>query len=93
MPAFVFVAVTGPFIPRLRRSATLSSLLDGVNVASLALMAGVTWEFGRAIVVDPFAAAIAVVALVLLLQFKVNSAWLVVGGGAVGFALRALSGG
>jgi chromate transporter len=93
LPAFVFVAVTGPFIPRLRRSATLSSLLDGVNVASLALMAGVTWEFGRAIVVDPFAAAIAVVALVLLLQFKVNSAWLVVGGGAVGFALRALSGG
>lgn len=86
LPAFVFVAITGPFIPRLRRSPILSSLLDGVNVASLALMAGVTWQLGRATVVDPLGAAIAVVALVLLLRLKVNSVWLVVGGGAVGFA-------
>jgi chromate transporter len=64
-----------------------------VNVASLALMAGVTWQLGRATVVDPLGAAIAVVALVLLLRFKVNSVWLVVGGGAVGLAVRALFGG
>src|SRR5918998_4091848 len=93
LPAFVFVAVTGPFIPRLRRSATLSSLLDGVNVASLALMAGVTWEFGRAIVVDAFSASIGVAALVLLVRFKVSSSWLVVGGGAAGLAARGLVGG
>jgi chromate transporter len=90
LPAFVFVAVTGPFIPHLRRSPVLSGLLDGVNVASLALMAGVTWQLGRATVVDSFAAAIAVVALVLLVRFKVNTAWLVVGGGALGLAIRAL---
>jgi chromate transporter len=89
LPAFVFVAITGPFIPRLRRSPILSSLLDGVNVASLALMAGVTWRLGRATVVDPFAAAVATVALVLLVRFKVNTAWLVVGAGAVGLAARA----
>jgi chromate transporter len=93
LPAFVFVAITGPFIPRLRRSPVFSSLLDGVNVASLALMAGVTWELGRATVVDPLAAAMVVVALVLLVRFKVNSAWLVVGGGAIGLAVRALRGG
>jgi chromate transporter len=93
LPAFVFVAITGPFIPRLRQSPVLSGLLDGVNVASLALMAGVTWQLGRATVVDPFSAAIAVVALVLLARFKVNTAWLVVGGGAVGLAVRALLGG
>jgi chromate transporter len=93
LPAFVFVAITGPFIPRLRRSPVLSGLLDGANVASLALMAGVTWQLGRATVVDPFAAAIAVVALVLLVRFKVNTAWLVVGGGASGLAIRALFGG
>jgi chromate transporter len=93
LPAFVFVAITGPFIPRLRRSPVLSGLLDGVNVASLALMAGVTWQLGRATVVDPFAAAIAAVALMLLVRFKVNAAWLVVGGGALGLAIRALFGG
>jgi chromate transporter len=90
LPAFVFVAITGPFIPRLRRSPVLSGLLDGANVASLALMAGVTWQLGRATVVDPFAATIAGVALVLLVRFKVNTAWLVVGGGAVGLAVRIL---
>ncbi len=93
LPAFVFVAITAPFIPRLRRSPTFSSLLDGVNVASLALMAGVTWQLGQRIIVDPFAALIGVAALVLLVRFKVSSMWLVVGGGALGFAVRALFGG
>ena len=67
-------------------------MLDGANVASLALMAGVAWQLGRATVVNPFAAAIAAVALVLLVRFKVNTAWLVVGGGAAGLAVRALLG-
>jgi chromate transporter len=93
LPAFVFVAITGPFIPRLRHSPVLSSLLDGVNVASLALMAGVTWQLSRATFVDPFAAIIAVVALVLLFRLKVNSAWLVLGGGAVALVVQALAGG
>jgi chromate transporter len=90
LPAFVFVAVTGPFIPRLRSSPVLSSLLDGVNVVSLALMAGVSWQLGRAAIVDPLTALLAALALVLLVKFKVNSAWLVLGGGAAGLALRLL---
>ena len=93
LPAFVFVALTGPFIPRLRRSPTLSSLLDGVNVASLALMAGVTWQLGQRVVVDPFAALIGVAALVLLVRFRVSSVWIVIGGGAAGLAVQALFGG
>jgi chromate transporter len=47
LPAFVFVAITGPLIPRLRESSILAGLLDGANVVSLALMAGVTWQLGR----------------------------------------------
>jgi chromate transporter len=93
LPAFVFVALTGPFILRLRRSPTFSSLLDGVNVASLALMAGVTWQLGQRVVVDPFAALIGVAALVLLVRFRVSSMWIVIGGGAAGLAIQALFGG
>jgi chromate transporter len=93
LPAFIFVAITGPFIPRLRRSPVLSGLLDGVNAASLALMAAVTWQLGRTTVVDPFTALIAVIALVLLFRFRMNSVWLVVGGGMVGLAVRAFFGG
>jgi chromate transporter len=61
-------------------------------VASLALMAGVTWQLGRATVVDPPTALIAAVALVLLVRFKTNSAWLVLGGGAVGFVAQGVLG-
>lgn len=92
LPAFVFVALTGPFIPRLRRSPVASNLLDGLNATSLALMAGVTWQLGRDAIVDPFSAILALAALGLLVRFKVNAAWLVLGGGALGFLYRSLIG-
>lgn len=92
LPAFVFVAITGPCIPRLRRSPVTASLLDGVNVVSLALMAGVTWRLGRAAIVDPLTVLLALVSLALLLWGRVSTVWLVVGGGAAGLAVRLLSG-
>jgi chromate transporter len=87
LPAFLFVALSGPLIPRLRRSATAGAVLDGVNVASLALMAVVTWHLSRAAVVDGMTAILALVSAVLLLRFRLNSAWLVLGGGLVGLSL------
>ncbi len=84
LPAFIFVALSGPLVPRLRRSPTAGAVLDGVNVASLALMAVVTWQLGRAALVDSLAIALAAVSAVLLLRFRVNSAWLVFGGALVG---------
>jgi chromate transport protein ChrA len=48
LPAFIFVAVSGPLVPRIRASATAGAFLDGVNVASLALMVVVTFQLGRA---------------------------------------------
>jgi chromate transporter len=88
LPAFVFVAVSAPLVPRLRRSALASGFLDGVNVASLALMAVVTWFLGRAAIVSGWTLAIAVVSAVLLIRFRVNSAWLVVAGGACGLGAQ-----
>lgn len=84
LPAFVFVAISNPFIPRLRGSAWASSLLDGVNVASLGLMAAVTWELGRASLIDPLSLVTALVALVLLIRFKINTTWLIVAGAGLG---------
>lgn len=92
LPSFIFVAASAPFIPRLRRSPWASALLDGVNVASLALMAGVTWQLGRAAVVDEVTAVIAVASAILLIRFRVNSARLVLGGALIGLSLRLLSG-
>ena len=87
LPSFVFVAASGWLIPRLRRSEKARAFLDGVNVASLALMTAVTWDLGRAALVDAATVILAVVSAILLLRFKINSAWLVVGGAVLGSTL------
>lgn len=88
LPAFFFVAVSGPFVPRLRRSPTVGNFLDGLNVASLALMAVVTWQLGRSTLIDLPTAAIAATSLAVLLLTKLNSTWLVLGGALAGLALQ-----
>jgi chromate transporter len=85
LPAFAFVALSGPFVPRMRRSRTAGAVLDGVNVASLALMAFVTFQLGRAALVDIPTIVLAVLSLVALLRFRLNSAWLVIAGGLAGW--------
>ena len=92
LPGFVFVALSGPLVPRLRRAPRAAAFLDGVNAASLALMAVVTWQLGRAAVVDAETAALAVAAGVLLFRFRVNGVWLMLGGAAAGLAALALRG-
>jgi chromate transporter len=84
LPAFVFVAASGWLLPRLRRSPAAGAALDGVNVASLALMAVVTAELGRAALVDVPTVALALASAALLLRFRINSAWLTLGGAVVG---------
>lgn len=90
LPAFVFVAIAGPLIPRIQASPWLRPFLDGVVAASLGLMAAVTLDLGRGALTDPATILTALVALVLLLRFKVNSSWLIAGGAAVGVLVQAL---
>lgn len=90
LPAFAFVALSGPLVPRLRRSRLAGAALDGLNAASLALMAVVSWQLGRAALVDALTAALAALSGVLLLRYRVNSAWLVLGGAAAGALAGAL---
>ncbi len=84
LPAFFFVAISGPLVPRLRRSPFAGAFLDGVNVASLALMAVVTWQLGRVALTDWLTVLMAIASGVCLFRFRVNSAWLVLGGAVIG---------
>jgi chromate transporter len=84
LPAFFFVAISGPLVPRIRRSPLAGAFLDGVNVASLALMAVVTWRLGAVALVDGLTLSMAVISAVLLFRFKLNSAWIVIGGAVAG---------
>jgi chromate transporter len=88
LPAFIFVALSGPLVPRLRRSAVAGAVLDGVNIASLALMATVSWQLGREALVDPLTIGLAVASLAALIRLRVNSAWLILAGGALGWLAR-----
>ena len=89
LPGFLLVAVGGPLIPRLRRSPLAGAALDGVNVASLALMAVVCLELARAALIDPLTVAIAAAAAVALIRFQVNATWLLGAAAALGWLARA----
>jgi chromate transporter len=84
LPAFFFVSISGPLLPHVRRSPIAGAFLDGVNAGSFALMVEVTWQLGRAAIVDPITLLLAVASAVLLLWFRLNSAWLVLGGATAG---------
>lgn len=87
LPAFFFVSISAPLIPRIRRSRIAGAFLDGVNAASLALMALVLVHLARPVAAAPVAVALTVVAAVLLVRYRVNSSWLVLGGGLIGALL------
>jgi chromate transporter len=90
LPSFLFVAASGPLLPRIRRSRLARQFLDGVNVASLGLMLVVAWQLGRAAIVDLPTAGLALISLLMLFLFRVNSVWLIFARGLVGMGLDAI---
>jgi chromate transporter len=91
LPAFLFVAVSAPLLPRLRASRTAGAILDGINVASLALMAIVTWQLARSAIVDWFTLLVGIASGVLLMRYsRLNSAWLVLAAGLLGIGKHML---
>jgi chromate transporter len=86
LPSFVMVGGLGPLVDRLRRSPVTAAALDGLNVAAVALMAGVTWQLGRDAVASIPTAVLAAAALAVLLIWRPNPAWLIAAGVAVGTA-------
>jgi chromate transporter len=90
LPAFVFVALSGWLVPRIRRSSTASGFLDGLNVSSLALMAYVTYRLGQAAIVDWLTVLLFAASAVLLIFFRINSAWLITGAGVIAVGLNFL---
>jgi chromate transporter len=80
------VSALEPLVGRIRRSVWLGPALDGVTVAALGLMAGVTVDLGRAAIVDPVTGLLAAAGLAVMLRWRPNGAWLVAGGAAIGVA-------
>lgn len=92
LPSFIFVAISSPLIPRMRKSAFFGTLLDAVNMAALGLMAAVTVELGRSALIDPLTIGLALASAVLLIRFKLNATWLILGGAVVGLLYALVNG-
>ncbi|WGX98910.1 chromate efflux transporter [Nocardioides sp. L-11A] len=91
LPSFVFVGLLTRLTDWLRSRAWTAALLDGLNATALALMAGVSLQLGRTGLVDVLTVALALGTLVLLWRTRLNSAWFIAAGAAVG-VLRYLTG-
>jgi len=92
LPAFVLVGLSSHLVPRIRRSPRARRFLDGVNVASLALIALVTVDLGRIVVTRPWMIVVAIAAALVLLRTKLSSAWLIAGGALCGLLVSRLTG-
>jgi chromate transporter len=86
LPSFVFVGLLSVVLPRVRNSPWVGTFLDGVNIAAVGLMAGVMLQLGVAALVDPLTITIGLVSSVLLLRFRFNTTWLILGGALIGMA-------
>jgi len=90
LPSFLLVWLLRPLIPKLRSSRWISGILDGVNIASLGLMTAVTIRLGMTSLIDPLSVGLFLLALFVLMKFRLNSAWIILFGGAVGFISQIL---
>jgi len=87
LPSFLYVALLAPVLFRLRQSPWMAAFLDSVNVCAVMLMAGVTSLLAMDALRTWASWIIALVSLGVLLRWKVNPAWVVLGGGVAGFVL------
>jgi chromate transporter len=88
LPSFVFVAIVFPLIPKLKSSTSARIFLDGINAATMGLMAAVSWLLARGAIVDIFTAIEAIIAFLVLLRYQLNAAWLILGGVVAGFLMK-----
>ncbi|MEA5575189.1 chromate efflux transporter [Anabaena sp. UHCC 0451] len=97
LPSFLFVLILNPLIPRLRSSSWTRAFLDAVNVSAVALMVVTTLQLGivtltieKVPYIDFFSLVIFLISAVLAIRYRINAAWLVLGGGLIGWGISVL---
>lgn len=85
LPSFVIVALTGPWIPRLRDSRVAHAFLRGVTAGALALIFGTGLLLARAAVVDIWTALLAIASLGILWHTELDVIWVIAGGAVIGW--------
>lgn len=90
LPSFILVLLLNPVIPKLRSSKVFSSILDGVNLASLALMAFVTLKLAKNSITNWYTTLIFIISFSILYKTKLNSSFLIIFFGILGYFMSKL---
>lgn len=85
LPSFVLVALLNPVLHKLRASKKLKYLLDGVNLASLALMAAVLIRLTQTSITNIPTAIVGLISLIALVKYKINTTYLILFGALFGY--------
>lgn len=88
LPSFLFVALLNPLVKKMRSSTAFAAFLDGVNVASVAVIIAVCYVLAKDAITDWRPLLIGVVSLLLLFTKKINSAYIILGGAIAGYLLN-----
>ena len=87
LPSFLLVAFVFPWFERIRQNQVISIFLDGVNTASIALMASVTIKLGLTTLLGWQSFIIFFMCALLLIKTKINATWLILAGALIGILL------
>lgn len=85
IPSFLLVWILSPIMPKLRESTWMSGALDGVNIGALSLMMVISFKLGLSSIIDPLTVIIFLISLLMLIKLKINSPWVIIMGGMIGF--------
>jgi chromate transporter len=92
LPSFLFVAALNPLMNPIRNSSWTRPFLDAVNVSAVALMVVTTIQLGIATLIVPkthdldfLGLGIAVISAILVIRYRINAAYLIIGGGVIGW--------
>ena len=86
LPAFVFIALLGRWLPRLREAPAAQGALDATNAAVAALVLVITVTLAFRTLHDPVSIAITAASIAVLLLTKVNATWVMLAAAALGLA-------
>jgi chromate transporter len=86
LPSFFFVAISNPYIPKMRQSVWFSAFLNGINAASLGLMAAVTIQLAQAVFIDPTSIILTIFSLALVVFTRINTTWVILAAVLFGLA-------
>jgi chromate transporter len=84
LPVYLFVVLPAPYFRKHRSQPQIKAFVEGVSAAATGAIAGAAYVLATRALVDVWTVAMAVVAFVVLMRWKVSELWLIGCGALLG---------